>query len=104
MGLITTHLTMFQLNSGGQFYLWRKPEYTGKTTVLPYVIDKLPHTMLYEKIYLTSAGFELTILLAIDPTTTQSRRPSVYVRGLDFVFVYIYMCVGYFSDVSFIKV
>ena len=49
--------TIVQLYRGSQFYWWRKPEYTEKTTDMSQVTDKLYHIILYQ-VYLTMSKIQ----------------------------------------------
>jgi hypothetical protein len=67
--------TIFELYRGGQFYWWKKPECPEKTTDLLQVTDKLYHTMFY-RIYLISAGFQLTTSVVISTDCKGSHQSN----------------------------
>ena len=76
-----TFNNIFQLYRGCQFYWWRKPECSEKTTDPSQVTDKHYDIILYRE-YLDGAGFELTTSVVIgtdcirivNPTTIRSGK------------------------------
>ena len=63
---------------GGQFYWWRKPEYTDKTTDIGQVTDKLNNIKLNIKYALPQAGFKLTTLVVIGTDCTGSCKSNYH--------------------------
>ena len=56
--------TIFKLYRGGQFYWWRKPEYSKKNYKPAVSHWQLYYILLYQ-VYLAWDGFELTTLVVI---------------------------------------
>ena len=69
--------TIFQLYSGSQFYLWKKPKYPEKTRDLSKVTDKLDHIMLY-RVHHVMNGFKLTSVVVIGTDCTCSCKSNYH--------------------------
>ena len=72
---LTPLSTICQLDCGGQFHWWRKPEYPQKTADLSQVTDQFYHMMLYHA-DIACAGIELTSLVVVGTDSIGSGKSN----------------------------
>jgi hypothetical protein len=99
--VFNTTFKNINLKRGGQFYWWRKPEYTEESTDLSQVTDKV-NLIIMHKVHLVWVEFKLTTLAVMGTycirscksnyqTITITTAPFFFYKVQDYIWFYPFM-------------